>query len=183
MTVERFEGNEFDAVGFDAAGEMVETLRSGEEPPLLMEFRRFFDGLANQPEHFHADEFMVMGPSNGNSGSACFQKNSLPPQSLWDNIVPLISAMDDIRKELGFQVRITNCYRASAYNTCVGGVSSSQHLQFKAVDFVGQSGESGDWANAAKACRDNGSFNGGVGIYSGFVHVDVRGHPLNWDKR
>lgn len=183
MTNETFEGDESDAVSYEEAGDLVQRLRSGEEPPELSEFRRFYDAIAPRPDHFVADEFMVMGPSNANPSSACHNKNAIPDRAMWDAVVPLVAAMDAIRKQLGYGVRITNCYRAPPYNSCVGGVSGSLHMQFKAADFVAVEGTSADWAAAAKAVRDRGDFSGGIGIYNSFVHVDVRGTPADWDNR
>ncbi|MFC0200072.1 D-Ala-D-Ala carboxypeptidase family metallohydrolase [Paracoccus rhizosphaerae] len=183
MSNDNYEGAESDAVGFEEAGKLLSNLRSGDEPQELKDFRKFFDQLEYKPQHFHADEFMVMGPSNSNPGSNCRGKNSLPPQPIWNNVIPLVIALDAIREELGYSVRITNCFRASPYNQCVGGASSSQHVVFKAADFVGEQENSAAWADAAKAVRGRGIFAGGVGIYSGFVHVDVRGSEANWDNR
>lgn len=183
MSDDNYEGAESDAVSFEEAGDLLERLRSGDEPPELQEFRRFFDKMEHKPVYFQADEFMVLGPSHANPNSRCHRKNRLPPQSIWENVAPLVAALDAIRAELGYSVRITNCYRAPPYNSCVGGVSSSQHLNFKAADFVCDQGNSAAWASAAKVVRDRGKFSGGIGIYSGFVHVDVRGENADWDSR
>lgn len=183
MSNDNYEGAESDAVGFNEAGDLLSALRSGGEPQELQDFRRFFDQLEYKAQYFHADEFMVMGPSNANPSSKCHGKNSLPPKSIWKNVVPLIVALDAMREQLGYSVRITNCFRSALYNKCVGGASSSQHLEFKAADLVGQQENSAAWADAAKVVRKQGAFAGGVGIYSSFVHVDVRGSEANWDER
>ncbi|MGR3760281.1 D-Ala-D-Ala carboxypeptidase family metallohydrolase [Roseobacteraceae bacterium NS-SX3] len=175
------EGLENDVADFETVETMLRGARDRDSDKMI-NFRRFFD-QSTQARHFTADEFMVLGPSNSNPNSDCHDKNSLPPENLWPNMVPLVGVMDAIRQKLGRPVRITNCYRASPYNSCVGGVTSSQHLMFKAADFICDSGNSGDWAEVAKAVRDNGIFNGGIGIYRNFVHVDVRGTEATWDKR
>ncbi len=97
--------------------------------------------------------------------------------------MPLIQAMDAIRKQLDHPLLITNCYRAPPYNSCVGREINSQHLDFRAADFVGKDGDSAAWAEAARAVRDSGVFSGGMGIYRSFVHVDVRGSVADWDNR
>lgn len=179
--IDEFEGSENDVADFDTVETMLRGTRDRDSDEMIA-FRRFFDQSA-QAQHFTADEFIVLGPSNSNPSSACHNKNSIAPEILWPNVVPLVAAMDAIREKLGHPVRITNCYRASPYNTCVGGVTSSQHLKFKAADFICSGGTSGDWAEAAMAVRRDGIFNGGIGIYRSFVHVDVRGSNANWDKR
>lgn len=177
-----FEGQESDFASFDDLDAMLESARRGDDTPEMIEFRRFFDQLPNRPTHFVADEFMVLGPSHNNSGSACHKRNSLPPSELWENAVPLFHAMEAIRKKLGHPIRITNCYRAQPYNSCVGGVNGSQHLKFRAADFVCKVGDSNAWAEAARAVRQSDVFSGGIGIYRGFVHVDVRGSDADWDN-
>ncbi len=175
-----FEGNENDIRPLDELKELLSESLSRDDTPEMVAFRQFFDGLGAQ--FFSADEFMVLGPSHHAPG-ACNGKNGMPEQALWDNVAPLVKAMDAIRAHMGHPVTITNCFRNEDYNACVGGVSGSMHKQFKAADFVCSSGTSADWAAAAKAVRSNGTFSGGVGIYNSFVHVDVRGSEANWDNR
>lgn len=175
-----FEGNENDIVPLDQLDALLDQSLSRADTPEMVAFRQFFDGLGAQ--NFTADEFMVLGPSHHGNG-ACAGKNALPERGLWDNVKPLVAAMDAIRVALGSPVRITNCFRAEAYNSCIGGVSRSQHKQFRAADFVSSSGNSQDWADAARRVRDNGGFAGGIGIYNGFVHIDVRGSNADWDNR
>lgn len=178
-----FEGQESDVIDFDDRSLMSGALRGGNDTPEMISFRRFFDQLPKKPGYFTADEFMVLGPSHKNSSSTCHKRNSFPPAHLWMNVVPLIQAMDAIRKQLGHALLITNCYRAPPYNLCVGGETNSQHLDFRAADFVGKDGDSAAWAEAARAVRDSGVFSGGIGIYRSFVHVDVRGSVADWDNR
>lgn len=175
------EGNERDIVPGDVLADVLDQSLSRADTPDMVAFRAYFDSLGAQ--HFSADEFMVLGPSNHVPGGACEGKNALAPKALWDNVAPLVAAMDAIRAELGAPIRITNCFRSDDYNACVGGVPDSFHRTFRAADWVGGGGSSGDWAEAARAVRDRGGFAGGIGIYNGFVHVDVRGHAVDWDNR
>lgn len=174
------EGTESDFLDFEALGALLDEAASRNDTPERVAFREFFSALGAR--HFVADEFCVLGPSNHGTG-ACGGKNEMPPRAIWNNVTSLVAAMDAIRAEIGAPVRITNCYRAPAYNACVGGVSASQHLRFRAADLVCRSGRTGDWADAAKVVRSRGVFSGGIGIYRSFVHVDVRGHPVTWDNR
>ena len=107
----------------------------------------------------------------------------MAPEALWDNVVPLVLAMDAIRAEIGGPATITSCYRGADYNACVGGVPSSFHRRFMAADFVGATGTSVNWTAAARRARDQGNFSGGIGIYDSFVHVDVRGSNVDFDGR
>jgi len=174
------EGQEFDFI----EGPALEASRSADmsraDTPDMVAFRAFFSQLDSP--HFVADEFMVLGPSNRPGGS-CEGQNSMPPQALWNNVIPLVAAMNAVRKELGASIQITNCFRNTQYNACVGGVAGSQHPRFTAADWVCSSGTSADWAAAAATVRASGVFKGGIGIYNSFVHLDVRGSNANWDSR
>ncbi|WP_300010863.1 D-Ala-D-Ala carboxypeptidase family metallohydrolase [uncultured Roseobacter sp.] len=181
MTTDQTEGGERDIVPAELLDSVLGQSFSRADTPEMVAFREFF--AEQSARHFSADEFMVLGPSHHVPGGACEGKNALAPSSLWNNVVPLIAAMDAIRDELGEPVRITNCYRSSDYNSCVGGVSNSYHKTFKAADWVCGTGTSADWAAAAARVRDRGAFTGGIGIYETFVHVDVRGQSIDWDNR
>lgn len=135
-------------------------------------------------QNFEPHEFLEMGGRNSNPASACYQKNSLPPRSLWPNMRPLAIALDDIRNRLSAPVRLNSVYRNQAYNSCLSGsAANSLHMQFKAADFRCAEGSPVDWRQAALASRNAGVFSGGIGIYNTFVHVDVRGYPEDWDNR
>lgn len=174
------EGGEDDIVPLDQLEGLLDESLSRADTPEMVAFREFFSTIGAR--HFSADEFMVLGPSHHGTG-ACAGKNTMPERALWDNVVPLVRAMDAIRAELGAAVRITNCYRGEAYNSCIGGVPRSQHKQFRAADFVCGAGASKAWADAARRVRDRGGFAGGIGIYNSFVHIDVRGSNADWDNR
>lgn len=111
--------------------------------------------------------------------------NSVPPQNLWKNVAPTLVVLDKLRSDLGVPIIITSSYRSHDYNRCVGGVSNSQHLYFRAIDFVARGGTPDRWAAKLRSYRGrtfnvsgigNYTFRGWVGVYSqGFVHLDTRG--------
>jgi hypothetical protein len=117
-------------------------------------------------------------------------RNSVPPQSLWKNIAPTLVVLDRLRRDLGTAINITSSYRDNDYNACVGGVSNSEHTQFKAIDFVARTGTPSSWAAKLRGYRGQqfvipgiGSytFSGGIGTYSNFVHIDTRGYNADWN--
>jgi uncharacterized protein YcbK (DUF882 family) len=79
-------------------------------------------------------------------------------------------------------VVLTSVYRSPAYNaTLPGAATSSQHMQFRAADVkVPGFGNPQQWAAIFKRYRDEKMFEGGVGLYNTFVHVDTRGINKNW---
>lgn len=119
-------------------------------------------------------------------------KNSLPPESLWPNIVRTIVVLEKLRGELGSSIHITSTYRSTAYNAAIKGAKNSQHIHFRAIDFVCSTETPDSWAARLKGYRgntfrdphtgDDFVFRGGIGIYSrsGFVHVDTRGYDADW---
>lgn len=132
--------------------------------------------------HFAPYEFLVMGSRHNDPNSPCRGKNTMPPQALWPNIAKTAQILDDFRRRIGSPVRISNAYRSLAYNKCIGGATSSQHMRFNALDFsVEGNSRPSDWARLLRSMRDDeGLFLGGVGLYATFVHLDTRGSNADW---
>ncbi len=89
----------------------------------------------------------------------------------------LVAGLDDLA-DIFAKVRVNSGYRCPAHNKEVGGVPDSQHPLGKAADVSSLFATPQDIANAAeriKCFRD-----GGVGLYSKFVHLDNRGHKARW---
>lgn len=144
-----------------------------------MAFRELFTGLGLR--HFSPDEFLVKGGSHGNPDSAAFGLNTDPPRSLWENILPTARVLDELRARIGSPLTLSSVYRSPAYNRVIAGASQSQHMEFKACDFVAHGrGSPADWASMLRAMRQEGLFRGGIGIYPSFVHVDTRGSNADW---
>ena len=165
MQEERAEGIETDAAYEDA-------------------FRTFISALGLR--HFGFREFLFLGGSHYATGSACQGKNALPPKALWDNLAPTAKVLDELRERLGAPIRLNSIYRNAAYNSCLSGAAAeSQHKQMRATDFTASDGRGPThWRSVLLTMRDfEGLFKGGIGIYNTFVHVDTRGHNVNWDGR
>lgn len=106
--------------------------------------------------------------------------NTVPPKSKWENIIPTLRILDDLRDEIKMPIRITSSYRSAKYNTNCGGAPKSLHKEFKAIDFQ-VTGANPSWLfNKLKYKRDNGEFKGGLSAYSTFVHIDTRGENATW---
>jgi uncharacterized protein YcbK (DUF882 family) len=109
-------------------------------------------------------------------------KNSLPPRRIWKNIVPALRIVDELRDSFGKPCRILSSYRSPDYNKAVGGVSSSQHLEFTALDIAFNGISPQRVYDRLLEWRRAGKFVGGLGLYlsSGFVHIDTRGRNATW---
>ncbi len=136
-------------------------------------YRDFIRGL--QLRHFSSRELIAQ--AHRHRGDV---KNSLPPEELWPNIVPTLWVVDQVRRHLGRPITITSAYRSPEYNKAVGGALHSQHKSNTALDLIPHSTSPHKLFRALKALRDAGAFQGGLGLYSSFVHVDTRGRNATW---
>lgn len=107
-------------------------------------------------------------------------QNALPPEKLWQNIVPTLRVVELLADELDENVKINSAYRSAAYNaTCPGAAKWSQHLRNAALDIRFRSPPA-KVAALARKLRGMGIFRGGVGLYPDFVHIDTRGRNADW---
>ena len=122
---------------------------------------------------------MVLAPHFKTRGNVM---NSLPPRSMWKKIGPTLKVIDRMAREMGVPVQhILSVYRSPSYNYAVRGKSRSLHKENRAVDVVFKGASSSHVARVARYLRDKKrKFKGGVGRYYGFVHVDTRGHNVDW---
>ncbi|MCH7471588.1 hypothetical protein IIA79_01355 [bacterium] len=134
------------------------------------DFGRWFDVRAADVRFFNAMELLTR-IDNAVRGRA----NSMPTVELWDNILPTVRILDELRKQLAAPIILHSVYRASAYNRAVGGVSNSMHVHFNAIDFTCSKGKPRNWSGELKLMRSAGMFSGGIGTYRAFVHLDTRG--------
>lgn len=143
-----------------------------EKPPVSPDFDTFLKGKVPDLRNFSSNEFLMMGGGND---------NSLPPRELWPNVVPLVRVLITLRERLGCAMVLTSVYRNEAHNAAVGGVQGSQHSRFCASDFQAAEGNPQKWAAVLHQMRDGEKlFQGGIGLYTDFVHVDTRGWNADW---
>lgn len=62
--------------------------------------------------------------------------DNTPPQELLPRLIRVAEMLERIRTTLNCPVIVTSGYRASAVNRAVGGVTTSDHSQGHAADFV-----------------------------------------------
>lgn len=107
--------------------------------------------------------------------------NSLPPRSLWRNMGQTLWVADEISHRLGGSVKtVTSAYRSPSYNArCPGAMPNSYHKQNFALDLQFYASP---WrvSQIARSIREEGHYQGGVGRYPGFTHVDTRGYNADW---
>ena len=106
------------------------------------------------------------------------------PDDLMDNVQLLADNLQVLREELDCPVRIISGYRSPAYNKRCGGVKRSQHLRAKAAD-IRVTGLTPRQVHTVvlQLIREGRLHKGGVGLYTSFVHYDVRGSNARWRGR
>lgn len=107
-------------------------------------------------------------------------QNDYPHPALWHRFLPTLQLVDHLRSTLGCPIKITSHYRSPAYNRAVGGAKQSQHKAFRAADIQADGATPHEVYKILKLWRDQGRFQGGIGLYSTFVHVDTRGTNADW---
>lgn len=90
----------------------------------------------------------------------------------------LIEVLQYIRDHFKKAVNINSAYRTASYNKKVGGVTNSQHCKGTAADIRISGVKPKDIAAVAEQKLKG---KGGIGIYSGFVHVDTRATKARWN--
>tara|TARA_R110000803_G_scaffold121152_1_gene189251 strand:+ start:133 stop:516 length:384 start_codon:yes stop_codon:yes gene_type:complete len=106
------------------------------------------------------------------------------PLLVLDNIKILALQLQIIRDYICEPIHISSAYRSPSHNAKIGGVSNSQHTKGKAADLSTKSFSSIELHRVIeKLISENKILNGGVGLYNGFVHYDIRKSPARWDYR
>lgn len=110
----------------------------------------------------------------------CHDGTAVPAQ-YEANAHEVLSNLQVFRDEVGEPVHINSGYRTPAYNKSIGGAKLSQHTLAKACDIVVKSKTPRQVKAIIERLIKAGKMkNGGVGLYPGFVHYDVRDTPARW---
>lgn len=90
----------------------------------------------------------------------------------------LVEALQELRDLIALPIHIASGCRCEGHNRVVGGAKNSQHIQGKAADITCR------WMAPRElrkyALMILGFKEGGIGLYPGFLHVDVRGTRARW---
>jgi hypothetical protein len=114
------------------------------------------------------------------SWSEAIAKGTRIPETkeITDNIIKVAKTMEEVRAYLGNNpITVNSWYRTPEANETAGGVKNSPHLQGYAVDFVVQGI---DPLKVYEKLDPWHGDKGGLGKYSGFTHIDIRGYKARW---
>jgi uncharacterized protein YcbK (DUF882 family) len=94
--------------------------------------------------------------------------------------------LEPLRKKYG-RVKINSGYRTRRHNARIGGASQSFHVYTihdgndQAADITCARGTPAQWHRTlATIRRKKRQGKGGLGLYSNFVHVDIRDYKSDW---
>ena len=90
----------------------------------------------------------------------------------------LVTILQAIRSHFGKPVTINSAYRTPEHNKKEGGAAQSQHLYGTAADIAVSGVTPKQVAAFAETMLSN---KGGIGIYAGFTHIDVREVKSRWN--
>lgn len=97
------------------------------------------------------------------------------------NVQELANNLQILRDYIGEPIHLNCGYRTPAWNAHVGGVPNSQHLIAKAADITVKSKTPAQLhAIIEQLIEDEKMKQGGLGLYPGFVHYDIRGTKARW---
>jgi uncharacterized protein YcbK (DUF882 family) len=103
------------------------------------------------------------------------------PANLLPNVELLAKNLQVLRDHIGEPIHINSAYRTPAYNKKVGGKPASKHMIAQAADITSKNYTPKKLAAVIEKLISQGKMRqGGLGIYPGFVHYDVRGTKARW---
>lgn len=111
---------------------------------------------------------------------ACKDGTPVPP-ALVANAQLLADNLQVLRDHLNAPVHVNSGYRTVKYNARVGGKPKSFHLKAMAADITTKGKTPKQLAKIIETLIAKKKMKqGGLGVYPGFIHYDVRGYKARW---
>jgi len=106
-----------------------------------------------------------------------------PSEEILKNLTELAKNLEVLRSHLKAPIKITSGYRSKEHNAKIGGALNSYHCLGMAADIQVQGIKPKDVAKAIELLIKDGKMKqGGLGIYSTWIHYDKRGTKARWTK-
>jgi len=110
----------------------------------------------------------------------CKDGSDIPNKEL-SNIILLAKQLQVLRDTIDKPIQINSAYRSPKHNAKIGGVKNSQHIKGKASDITVKGMTPKEVALVIEGLIEKGKMlQGGIGVYSTFVHYDIRGTKARW---
>ncbi len=107
---------------------------------------------------------------------------SIMPSDVIENLKELAKNLQKLRNHFGEPIHINSAYRSPQHNANIGGSPNSQHLLGKAADITMKNFTPKQICLLIEKLINKGEISeGGVGLYNGFVHYDIRGTRARWN--
>jgi len=106
------------------------------------------------------------------------------PSNVFLNVKELANNLQIIRDCINSPLHINSAYRSPSHNKSIGGAKKSQHLLGKAADITSRDYSPVQLYSIIEGLiTQNKIEEGGLGLYNGFVHYDIRKVKARWDYR
>jgi uncharacterized protein YcbK (DUF882 family) len=103
------------------------------------------------------------------------------PNNVLPNIIQLAKNLQVLRDAVGKSISITSGYRSPQHNKKIGGAKDSQHVKGMAADIKVTGMTPKEVALIIEGLIESGKMKqGGIGIYTSWVHYDIRGTKARW---
>lgn len=111
----------------------------------------------------------------------CKDGTQVPAQYM-ANVTVVAKNLQVLREHIKEPVMVTGSgYRTPAHNKKVGGAPASQHLTASGADINAKNYSPKQLAAVIEKLIAEGKMKqGGLGVYPGFVHYDIRGTKARW---
>lgn len=104
------------------------------------------------------------------------------PEDVIENLKELSHNLEALRKHIGRPIIITSGYRSPSHNQRIGGAKKSYHIKGMAADIKVKDMSPKIVYNMIELLIKYGKMKeGGLGLYSGWVHYDTRGTKARWN--
>ena len=103
--------------------------------------------------------------------------------AIYHNMVKVANQLQILRNYIGKPITINSGYRSEEYNASIKGSSKkSQHVMGRAADIFVKGMKPLEVHTTIELLIDKGDMlQGGLGLYKGFVHYDIRGIKVRWN--
>jgi uncharacterized protein YcbK (DUF882 family) len=103
--------------------------------------------------------------------------------TIFQNIFELAKNLQVLRDEVKKPIKITSGYRNAEFNSKIKGAVQSRHITGEAADLKIEGYTPKQVAAIIEKLIASGKMKqGGLGIYSTWIHYDVRGTKARWTK-